>query len=183
MADSEYQAEEERDYQQFIELFSRHQRHIKAYIRALVPSTADAEDIMQETSVVLWRKFSAFDSQNHFGRWGCGIARLLVLELRRKAAKDKHWFGEELLDVLSSEHLGKEDLYYEVRREALDQCVASLDPAKRTYLELRYGKNMSVDDVSRSMNRPTSTLYRIFANLRKALYDCVSRKLSEASRT
>ena len=44
--------------QQFIRLFVANQRRVHAFIRTLVPNTADADDILQETSITGLAKFS-----------------------------------------------------------------------------------------------------------------------------
>lgn len=167
----------------FLRLFSQHQRDVKAYIRALVPSAADADDVMQETSKILWEKFSDYDPDRDFGRWACGVARMVVLRLRQKAACDKHWFNVDLLELISSERVEREASYWEDRRGALQECIEALDSRQQEFLELRYGKSMSVDAVSREAGRPVSTMYRLFSKLRKSLFDCVSWKLDSASRS
>ncbi len=182
MYDEHSQARVEQNHVQFVHLFSQHQRDIKAYIRSLVPSAADADDVMQETSVILWEKFSEYEPGRDFGRWGCGIARMVVLRLRRKTANDRHWFNEELIQLLSSERQDKSASFFESRRDALRECVAALDPGQCRFLELRYGQNKSVEAISQDAGRPLSTIYRRFAKLRKLLYDCVSRKLEVANR-
>lgn len=183
MSDKQVHKTEEENHIWFVQLFSQHQRDIKAYIRALVPSAADADDVMQETSVILWRKLAEFDPDKDFGRWGCGIARMVVLRLRRKTANDKHWFNEELIELISSERQDQSAVVCEERRHALRECIASLDSRQYSYLELRYGQNMPIDKISRVVNRPISTMYRHLAKLRGLLYECVSRKLEVGNRS
>jgi len=87
-----------------------------------VPSAADADDIIQETSLALWQKFGDFDPQRDFFRWACGVAFVEVLRFRRRTAKDKLWFNDELLELISSELLERKD-NRELRREALRECI------------------------------------------------------------
>ena len=93
----------------FVQLFSVHQRSVQAYISTLVPSSADADDIMQETSLALWQKFSEFDPERDFFRWACGVAFVAVLRYRRRTTKDKLWFNEELLQLISTDLLERKE--------------------------------------------------------------------------
>src|SRR5882762_7664700 len=93
----------------FVQLFSVHQRSVHAYVSTLVPSSADADDIMQETSLALWKKFQEFDPQRDFFRWACGVAFVTVLRFRRRTAKDKLWFNEEVLQLISADLMERKD--------------------------------------------------------------------------
>ena len=61
--------------QQFLSLFLRSERELFRYVVALVPNVADAEDIVQQTALVLWEKFSAYDPGQPFTPWACRFAR------------------------------------------------------------------------------------------------------------
>ena len=50
-------------------LMTRHQRQIFGYIYTLVPNRADAEDILQETSLVICEKFDEFKEGTDFVAW------------------------------------------------------------------------------------------------------------------
>ena len=63
----------------FMRVYLEHQRRIFGLIRALVPSGADADDILQETSAVLWQKFDEFDPGTNFAAWSLRIARFQVM--------------------------------------------------------------------------------------------------------
>lgn len=93
------------DASAFVQLFTVHQRSVHAYISTLVPSMADADDIMQEPGLTPWQKFEEFDPQRDFFRWACGIAFVAVLRYRRRTARDKLWFNEVVLQMISSELL------------------------------------------------------------------------------
>ena len=60
--------------QRFLSLFLRSEREIFRYVAALVPNVADAEDIVQQTALVLWEKFDAYDPGLPFTPWACRFA-------------------------------------------------------------------------------------------------------------
>ena len=45
---------------QFAEQFLRSQRRVYAYIVSMLPNRADAEEVFQQTSLILWRKWADF---------------------------------------------------------------------------------------------------------------------------
>lgn len=51
----------------FLRSFTAHER---AHVRRLVPMQADADDVMQEISVVLWEKFDSLLEGVDFRAWG-----------------------------------------------------------------------------------------------------------------
>ena len=63
---------------EFAGYIQRSHAQLFSYIHSLVHDTADADDIFQQTSMVLWRLFDQFDRTRSFLPWACGIARLEV---------------------------------------------------------------------------------------------------------
>ncbi len=49
-----------RQYERFVSLFAQVHDNLFAYIFSLLPHWPDAEDVFQQTSLVLWRKFGSF---------------------------------------------------------------------------------------------------------------------------
>jgi RNA polymerase sigma-70 factor (ECF subfamily) len=164
-----------------VQLFSVHQRSVQAYISTLVPSSADADDIMQETSLALWQKFSEFDPERDFFRWACGVAFVAVLRYRRRTTKDKLWFNEELLQLISTDLLERRSLQ-ELRRQALRECMNKLDSRERQFIDARYGAGSTVESVAGEIGRPANAMYRILARIRDKLFECINRNVSQAMR-
>ena len=52
---------------QLVTLLTRHQRQIFSYIYVLVPNRTDAEDLLQETSLVICEKFADFTLGTDYG--------------------------------------------------------------------------------------------------------------------
>ena len=51
---------------ELVQLMMKHQRKLFGYILTLVPSRADAEDILQEASLTICEKFSSFEPGTNF---------------------------------------------------------------------------------------------------------------------
>lgn len=160
----------------FVQLLAKHQCALNAFVSSLVPTRADAEDVLQETSLALWKKWADYDVTRDFFRWACGIAHIEVVRHRRKAATDRLWFNEELIGVLSSEMIDDADLF-DLRRDALDACIKKLPRADQSLLESRYQIGMSVDTVADSLGRTTRTVHRSLARIRRLLYQCITAAL------
>jgi RNA polymerase sigma-70 factor (ECF subfamily) len=166
------------DSDRFLQLFAQHQRSVHAYIHSLVPSRVDADDVMQETCLVLWRKWGEFDPNRDFIRWACGIAFHEVLKLRRRAATSRCYFNEELLEQLSVEAIPKSD-ELESRQVALFRCLSKLGASDRELIERRYRAKTTARQVANDLDRPASTIYKSLARIRNALFDCVERTLAQ----
>ena len=46
---------------EFVRLLAQNQRRLFLYVRTLVPNHADAEEVLQNTNLVLWREFGTFE--------------------------------------------------------------------------------------------------------------------------
>jgi RNA polymerase sigma-70 factor (ECF subfamily) len=136
---------------------------------------------MQETSLALWKKFPEFDPQRDFFRWACGVAYVAVLRFRRSHAKDKLWFNDDLLELISNDLLERKDTR-ELRRQALGECMKKLDPRERRFIDARYSAGSSVVRVAQEFGRPANAIYRALSRIRDKLFDCINRTVSREMR-
>ena len=94
---------------EFVRLFSRHQRQIHAYIGTIVANPADVEEVLQETSVVLWSKFDAYDRERPFIKWACGIAHLQLLRFFRTHRRRMLPLDDATIELLLADRVHLED--------------------------------------------------------------------------
>jgi RNA polymerase sigma-70 factor (ECF subfamily) len=62
-------------HEQFMALFVRHEPGIHSFLTSLLGNLTDAEEVMQETSMAMWKKFEQFEAGTSFRNWAFQIAR------------------------------------------------------------------------------------------------------------
>jgi len=163
-----------------LELFELHQKRLFLYIRALVPDPAEAEEILHETNIVVWKKVDEFRPGTDFFHWITQIARFQILDYRRRQARSRIRFSPELVDQLAQSTQEAEP-ELERRRAALENCRRKLAAADRDLLEACYAPLARVEDVASRSGRAATSLYRSLRRIRQMLFDCVERTLSMES--
>src|SRR3954453_21349697 len=82
----------------FLRMFLQNERRLYAYILTLLPHRADADDALQETSLVMWDKFDEAAPPDDFAAWGCRIAYFKVLDFYKKAGRARVRFSQAMLE-------------------------------------------------------------------------------------
>lgn len=165
---------------EFVTLYANNQRRIYAYIRSQVLSPVDADDVLQDTSAVLWQKFGDYELGTDFARWACTIARLKVLAYHRHHKRLLSIFDEEAVDTIGEKVLELSDTVA-IRAQALAECVRLLSPVDRDVLKLRYELNQSVSQIAQRIHRTDSAVYKSLQRIHRQLYACIENALSANS--
>ncbi len=168
---------------QFLRLFLRHERRLYAYILTLLPHRADADDVLQQASLVMWDKFDADHPPTDFGAWGCRIAYFKVLDFYKQHHRSRVCFSQPMLERLAetaTEQAGP--LQLDERREALSRCVEKLPPRERELLGCRYAEGATTRSTAEHLGRSVDAVYKALAKIRLALFECVSRTLAGEGR-
>ena len=139
----------------FVRLFTQSQRAIYLYIIPLVSSAADAEEVLQETNVVIWSKWAQFEPGTNFVAWGRAIARLEVFRFRRRSSKRCQLLGDEVIELIASE-TEEQPNDFDLRRDALAECVGKLREKDRELIQMRYAVGSTGDDVANELGRPAN---------------------------
>lgn len=164
-------------YEQFLRLFSQDRDRIFASIHSLLPHRADAEDVFQRCSILLWRKFDEFDPDRSFLSWACGVAFYEVKNFVRTAARDRLQFDAELMEQIADRRLTSLH-QLDARLDALRGCLARLKVADQELLRQAYDDGQSLRAFAASTGQALQTLYNRVSQLRRKLVDCVDRKLA-----
>jgi RNA polymerase sigma-70 factor (ECF subfamily) len=163
----------------FAGLLRRYQTQLFGYIYSLVRDFDDADDLFQQTSMVLWDKFEQFDMTRSFVSWACGVARYEVLNFLRSRSRKQIYFSDALNLALveAQETLEREPL--EERRDALAGCMKKLRQRDQELLEACYGRSVCVRDVARNWGRSAHSIHNSLRRIRRVLFECVQRNLSQ----
>lgn len=161
----------------FVQLLGQHQRRIALYVMSLIANRTDAEEILQETHLKLWREFDQFQLGTNFSAWACRVAYHQVLAWRKRRQRDRLEFSETFLDVVGREaESSAEEL--EERVSALVHCMDRLPSAQRELLTLRYTHELKIEEVALRVGRTVEAAYRALSRVRQLLHDCVTRTLA-----
>ena len=162
--------------EQFTFLLLANQNRFYGYILSLVPNYSDADDIFQETVLVMCRKFKDFEPNSNFVAWGLEIARNKIMNYRQKQRSSDILFNAVLIQKInkrSGRFLGE----MERRADALEDCIAKLSERDRQLLKFRYEMCSKISDISKKIGRPIHGLYKTFARIHIALRFCVEKTL------
>lgn len=160
-----------------VRLITRHQREIYLYALGRLHSVDAAEEVLQETNVVLWRKVDQFELGTNFLAWACSIAEFEVRKYRDRARRDLPVFSEVLQEDLAAHMLAAVE-ETDRTHEALAECVEQLNPQDRALLEQRYAAGASTKSMAAAQGRSTDAIYRAMRRIHGALFDCIQGKLS-----
>ncbi len=162
----------------FVERYVRCQDRIYAYVATLLPNRADAEEVFQQTSLILWKKWQQFDPNRDFVRWACGMAHLEVRAfLRKHRDKGRVYLSEDVLAQVAEVRLEVPEML-EQRRHALRHCLEQLRQEKRRLLERCYAGTDTIKTIAADLGQPPNALYMILKRLRRTLFDCINRTLA-----
>ena len=159
----------------FVQLLVKHQSQLYRFILTMAPQYADAEDLLQQTSVTLWEKWSEYDMDKPFLPWAYGIAKNHVRNFIRKKQRRGEYQGlsEELLSQLSKTRELHEVLL-EKRLGALSDCMHRLPDRQRNLLETFYDQKLSADHFAEHLKMSRRSFYRLIQRLRQGLLDCIT---------
>lgn len=164
---------------EFLELLTRHERQLGAYVYGLVSRTVDAEDILQQTKMLLWKHFSEFERGTNFLAWARKTAFHQILTHRRKVKRDHLPLSDEALESLSTAVGELADSHGDERHEMLRECVARLPLEHRQLITLRYFEEMEIDTIAERIGRTEAAVYRALSRVRMTLMECVNKRLAE----
>lgn len=163
-----------------MERIAASQKVLVGYIRTLVMDVDDADDILQETNVVLWRRAGEYDPSMKFTTWACGVAKRQVLAWARDRGRDRHLFLDAaLLDDLAERATAQADLG-EARAAALRLCLAKLTDHQRQLIRQRYHPQGSVQRMAELSGRSTNALSVALNRIRRKLQECITHTMGSA---
>lgn len=177
MGSDSFQTELPGEEEIFFKLFEEHQKRLYAFIRSMVFSAHDADEIMQETSIVIWKKMEEFQLGTNFLAWSFRIARFQVMNFQKKAvnAKKRVGFSEELMEELADT---REKMEPELGQkwDVLEVCRKKLKEKDQRLLEQVYGLGLEVDELAGKLGRKATSIYRSLRRIRLTLEKCVEKQ-------
>lgn len=170
------------DHEAFLRLFTKFEGNLRAFVASLLPTWEGVDEVMQESSIVLWRKFAQFDqrAEKGFLDWAFMIARYEVLKYRRRRATDRLQFSEDVFELLAST-AEKVSATQDQRLRLLQECVANLKAGQLELVNAVYEEGAAIKDVAAQIGRSPTGLYKALARIRNRLATCVRTKLGAAA--
>ena len=174
------EAEGEPNRDEFARLFARHARQLYGFIMTLSLTHHDAEEVFQNTNVVLWNKFSEFRPGSNFFAWASRIAYYEVLNLMKEKRRSPR-LSVEAIDSLAVEATALSDQSVE-RIEALSECLSRLTTADREIIQDRYFYQRPPKQIAASHSRSLDSIYRALSRIHHVLLECVERQMARQER-
>lgn len=170
----------------FIKLFVAAERKFLSYLVTLQPSIQDAEELMQETSIVIWEKFDEFlatqgeePDPDRFVAWGCKVAFYKTLNSRRKKSSTPKPLGGDVVNLISNTWLELEESNeLSDRRTALASCVEKLPSDRRDLLHDYYWHRRPIEQIAKKQERTTASIYKLLQRVRMSLHKCIDHELA-----
>ena len=168
--------------QQFLELYQNDRKRLYAYIFTIVADSTSADDIFQETSMVLWREFEKFQIGTDFRKWANGIAYNRIREHWNKNKRHKKMFDDSQTEMIAEKAADMETVLDE-RWDTLQGCVKKLRDVDQELFNDFYSDRQTASQLSEKTGRSIFAIRKSIHKIRRKLFDCVDKTAGEADGT
>jgi RNA polymerase sigma-70 factor, ECF subfamily len=155
------------------ELYAAYGQRLYAYALRLTDDPAQAEDVLQDTLLVVWRTAGRFRGDGRVIAWLLGILHHTAIKSLRRRSQPISDVMEETIPTpgLSLEEAVQADEQAQVVRRGLQ----SLSPEQRAVLELAFYQKLSLKEVAEVCGCPVGTVKSRLSYARQQLRRILSR--------
>ncbi len=170
-------------YTNFVRLLARHEQSIRRFARSLLPSRDGVDDVVQDTALECWKKFSDFcptdpsQADDEFIRWACVIARFKTMSWQRDKGRDRLEFRESVVERLAQAAVDRLD-QQELEQAAIETCLEALSADQRRLVLSVHSPGESIAAIAEETGEAARRLYTRVNVLRRRLLECVQRRIA-----
>src|SRR3984893_9918599 len=136
----------------FAVLMDRHLIAVRKRIASMVGNATDAEDLLQEVLLKVWRHLSTFRSESSFRTWMTRVAMNEVLQSYRRKRRNPLCQASGDLDAFASQVESPHQSFARLEAtKAVRSAVAGLPPKYRRVLILRDFEELSAGETAESL--------------------------------
>ncbi len=141
----------------FLQLMDTYKKPLYWHIRRLVVSHEDAEDVLQETFINVYRFADSFKGESKVFTW---LYRIATNECTKHFRKNKNWLknAELITDKMMSDLSGNDADNSEAMLIKFQQAILKLPEKQRMVFNLRYYEDLSYEEISQILDSSVNTL-------------------------
>jgi RNA polymerase sigma-70 factor (ECF subfamily) len=164
----------EGDHSAFRAIVQAHSRDVFRLAFRITRNEEDAEDAVQETFLRAFRKIDGFEARANFGTWLYRVTANTAIDVLRRRRRVADRSAPLLEDAPIGTSPSQESVVFQGQvRERVETALAGLSDLERTAFVLRHFEDMSLAEVSESLDTTVSAvkqaLFRAVRKLRKRL--------------
>jgi RNA polymerase sigma-70 factor (ECF subfamily) len=149
-------------------LVARHAESLFGFLRLRGATREDAEELCQEAFLRAWQRIELYDPRWSFSTWLYTIARRRAVSRRRRPALGL--VGSEFLaEVAGDEDPTRAAVRGEERRGIWGLADRVLTREQRSALWLRYGEDLSAEEIGRALGRGAASVRLLLFRARRRL--------------
>ncbi|MFI4859788.1 MAG: sigma-70 family RNA polymerase sigma factor [Phycisphaerales bacterium JB063] len=165
------------DMGHFARAWSTSQDLIRLYVDSVIWNPHDAEDVIQKVAYQAGKNYEQYDPERPFSGWVLGIAKNEVRMHLRSRARDRHVFGEGVLDMLAST-AAEQSESLPPRTAALRDCVKQMPESGKALLRMRYTENLKGPELANRLGMSHNAVLLRLRRLRGALGKCINARMA-----
>ena len=150
-------------------LVLRHQESVARFVWKVVPNEQDREEVCQDVFVKLYQKLDQFRFDAKFTTWLYRVAYRTAIAFTRKKRLDTESYKDEFTAESNHENDSRQVA------KILDKHIAGLKLEERTAVTLHYLQELSIEEISDIVERPTGTIKSMLHRIRQKLNTSILR--------
>jgi len=165
------------DMQAFETLIERYQGKLKAYILRISHfSDLEAEEILQESFIKVWKSLNGFDDQLKFSTWIYRIVHNQTISSWRKAKSrgdtERAQLEPDLFDQIADEFDFVTGLEAQFNAEKVQAVLQQLPDKYKSVLILRFLEDKSYEEISDILQKPPGTVATLLNRAKAQFKSC-----------
>lgn len=180
ISDEELVAKSLKNQDVFLVLMKRYEGKLISYIRRISSCAyEDAEDILQEVFIKVYKNLGGFDKQLKFSSWIYRITHNQVISNYRKLKARPDVVDIDISDLqiqnFSSGFDTEKEMDNKLDKEKILSVISKLDIKYREVLILKYIEEKDYQEISDILKKPKGTVATLLNRAKKKFYEQVKK--------
>jgi len=154
-------------------LYERYGQRLYAYALRLTENPAQAEDILQECMLIVWRKSATYRGEGSAKAWLLSIIRNKCMQLFRQKPTESIEGSD--LDFADEAISMEKDLSQQDERSRVREALQRLSPEHREVLELVFYQGLNQKEIAQVCRCPLGTVKSRLSYARQQLRGILTR--------
>jgi RNA polymerase sigma-70 factor (ECF subfamily) len=160
------------DQEVFAHLITRYEKKLLNYIKRLSNfSQEEAEDLLQDTFIKVYRNINSFDKSLKFSSWIYRIAHNQIIDRHRHLKRRPEYYSvadqEKVFQGLSSDNDLVADLDQSYLRKTIYSVFDKMDEKYKEVLILKYFEEKDYEEISDILKKPMGTVATLLNRAKK----------------